>query len=162
MIGLFDFPEEDSQLISNALIDLPLTKNNLINYNSLCEIIEQAKINTIIRLVKSRLDSDQNVKVIVCVKFIDNVNRLVNLLTEYNPLILTSKPSTDNRLIIATYMKFKLFHHHLGNFNAFLTFGIDITTLNNLKIQFVYDKRNEKEINITGRKSRDCIRFIEE
>lgn len=159
--GFFNFPDEDSESISNILTNLPLTKNGLINYHLLVHVIESAKINTVVRLVKSCLDSDSTAKVIVCVKFIESQEKLRFLLSEYQPFVTKLKfPTRQHRLIIATR---KYLNLDTKNYHVFLTFDTNITGLHkSTKVQLVYDKRNEKEMNIIGRRSKHYVRFIEE
>ena len=111
--GFFNFPEKDSQSICDVLANLPLnSKNGLLDYFRLCRNIEINKLNTIFRLVKSCLDSDPTIKVIVFVKLIENLENLSLLLTEYHPLTITSgrkeqislfnKSTSEHRLLIDT------------------------------------------------------------
>ena len=185
--AFFNFPDKDSKSISNVLANLPLnSRNGLLDYFRLCESIEDKKINTIVRLVKSRLNSDPTIKVVVVVKLVENLERLSSLLSEHHPLVMTSNikeqisifniPTSEHRLLIATRKCIDLqipLDDDDGNFPryVFLTLGIDVSKLNRIftnesksktTIQFIYDKENDREIVYIGRKNRNFPRFVEE
>ena len=185
--GFFNFPDEDTRSISDIIANLSLNRRNgRLDYFRLSKDIENNKINTIFRLVKSRLDSDPTIKVVIFVKLIENLEKLNSMLFEYNPLVMTSdrkeqihifnKSTSEHRLLIATRkcLDIKLPLDDVdGNFprHVFFTLGIDVSNLNytftnqsrsKTIIQFIYDKKNEKEIIYLGSKNIKCSQFIEE
>lgn len=63
-------------------------------------IIELAKVNTIARIVKYHLLSNNNMKIVICVNYTETINNLSSLLYNYNPLILNGSVNIKNRGII--------------------------------------------------------------
>ena len=79
-------------------------------------MIETAKIGTIMRIVRYKLKSNPNMKVVVCVNYLDTIADLAQYLSDLSPLVLTGaindrkrrqllqefqQPNTDHRLLIA-------------------------------------------------------------
>lgn len=96
--AFYNFPEEDSEAISNILSQPPINGNGLIIFLKLYQILEKNKVNTLSRIIKSRLDSDPEIKIIACIKFVEHIEILSELLSNYNPVIVRGKSGneTDN------------------------------------------------------------------
>lgn len=59
--------------------------------------IESAKINTIARLVKQKLDGDPNCKVVVYLNYLKHIDQMVELLAKYNPLHMNGRTPKNKR-----------------------------------------------------------------
>ena len=79
-------------------------------------MIETAKIGTIMRIVRYKIQSNPNMKVVVCVNYLNTIKTLSTYLSDLSPLVLTGavnnhkriqllqefqQSNTDHRLLIA-------------------------------------------------------------
>ena len=171
--AFYNFPEGNSEAISNILSHPPLNENGLIIYLNLSKILEKNKLNTLSRIIKYRLDSDPEIKIIACIKFVEHIEILSELLSNYNPIIVRGKSrnETDNyRLIIVSCGHLKClgrpyitnqgspqYVYFTEKFYSPFSCPTDRT-----RIELIYDKNNENEFYRWGRKNKDYPRFIED
>ena len=89
--------------------------------------IEEAKINTFIRLAKEKLDSVSNCKIAIFVNYNKSIEKLKEAFNDYNPIILKGSVSKDKRqALIDEYQKPNLDKRVIiGNLKVCST-GIDL------------------------------------
>lgn len=80
-----DFPEQDSKKLQEVLSDIPLLEQG-INYIKLIKLIEPLKLTALAELVKKSLKNET--KIFIILHFIDNLQILADLLSDYNPIIV--------------------------------------------------------------------------
>lgn len=162
MLGLYNFPAEDSAQITDILANIPHLSNSRVDFAKLSRSLEGAKLNTLVRLAESKLEADPHAQVMLCVQYIEHMNILNDKLAKHNPALVrlhNFEASASARLIICSrsaFAKLKLEPQYV-----FLTRGMDMPEYKH-NIIFVYDKNNTKEIHFTARRIRRCPQFTEE
>ena len=160
--NLVDFPEEDSCRLRKALGPPPIWRS-----------LEEAKLNTIVRLARSILESDQSYRVVICLQFVDHLKRAGELLAEFDPVVATTMTlgHMDGRLTIVSRKCFQERRIQWDNRPRYVFFSHPLKFDEQLKadfrhestfIQFIYDKQNEREIVYHRRRGfKDYPRLIE-
>ena len=128
--GYYIMEKEDEKMLIDGIKELNentgIVVNNKQDYqikgifngnitNSLIKI-ESAKVNIIARNVCYDLRDQENVKVVVYVSYIRNLERLVKLLKEFKPLVLQGKvPAHQRKQIIESFQSDPTRRLLLGN-----------------------------------------------
>jgi superfamily II DNA or RNA helicase len=84
--------------------------------NQALQIIENAKVNTIVRLAKKRLMADPDCKVIMYFSYLDTIDRVEKIMKEYGPLKLTGRDIGSKRSAIISK-----FQENNNNHRAFIS-----------------------------------------
>ncbi len=89
--------------------------------------IETAKINTFARVARAKLESDANMKVVICVNYTATVTDLKDALSSYKPLILTGSINMVDRSKVLEKFQAATTEHRvlIGNLGVCST-GIDL------------------------------------
>lgn len=89
--------------------------------------IETAKIDTFARVARRKLEENQNCKVVICANYSATIKDVMNLLEDYNPLLLNGSVAMSNRsTVLCKFQKPSSEHRVLiGNLSVCST-GIDL------------------------------------
>jgi hypothetical protein len=157
----YSFDREDEEIIEKGLlkcIDIInnvtdkeiLSKKRILIFKSL-QIIESAKIKTMIKEAKSILDNGKNInsKVVLCVNYRESINELKTELIRYNPIILNGDISPENRTKLINKFQNNDNEYRLiiGNINIFCC-GIDLDDKHGDYPRYVFVSPNFSTINL--------------
>lgn len=107
--GYYDFVEKDLEKLKKGIdmlsyainykydIDRAGKSSNWGDITTALTIIESAKVNTMIRLAKEKLDTNPNCKVVLYFKYLNNISNAYELLKDYGALYVDGSKNEQER-----------------------------------------------------------------
>ena len=126
---------DDTDALRSAVLELKLacystgiiclTSGSLAKIQNALVKIEGAKVRTIARIARDNLIT--GMKVVICVNYLNSIDRLTELLSDYNPLVLTGSVKLSNRISVVDKFQQPDMHYPLliANLQVCST-GIDL------------------------------------
>lgn len=137
-------------IINNTTDKEIITKKRILMFKAL-QMIESAKIKTMIKEAKNILDDTKNInsKVVLCVNYRESINELKSELIEYNPIVLNGDIVPDKRSkLINDFQKHdNEYRLIIGNINIFCC-GIDLDDKHGDYPRYVFVSPNFSTINL--------------